>query len=473
MDAETLDISPGPALLESLRVQPHSWTVILGELIDNSLDAGATRVEVKFAGNKQVIVTDDGNGCPDISKMLTLGMHFRQSTTRLGRFGVGLKEAACALWGLTEIESVHGGMNRRAYINWQLLSRKSQWAIAQPTCSPANGSVGTTLRFSNIQKGYPGDYAALAAELGYTFMPALNAGRQIKLSFAKRQPILCRAYQLPPLENVVEATLDVGGKIATIRAGVVQADHKNTRPGFAFVHGHRVIMDSSLGSQGKSTSRVTGIVELVSGWTLSKNKTAIINDEESLGEAIHEQIAHILSLADKQALTLTGEIFTQSLNDRFRAAMNGIAVKTRKAKREPTKETEGAVEPKGTQRTHKRAKRTQPGERFHDAAEAFAASGQINWRPFDNETFGAVDLSGQVIWLNENNKTLIMYRDRDNRDAVLNVALGLFVSEVIDCGQIEMFPAMRVFDNFAQRWAAAMSLCDLSGAEQKDTSLST
>lgn len=457
-----MNLAPGPALLESYRAQPHSWNIICGELIDNSFDASATGVEIHFGGNKSLDVIDDGNGCSDISKMLTLGAHFRQSTTRLGRFGVGLKEAAACLWGTLTIETTHKGLTRTAMVDWSALSKKSDWMIPDPVARQSTGKRGTTLKFRNIARNYPSSYEKLAEELGYTFMPALQSGRQVKISFKKRQPILCKPYQLPPLQNVVATEIEVDGKRVSIHAGIVEIGHVNRRPGFAFVYGHRVIMNSSLGSNGFSTARVSGIIELKSGWTLSKNKTSLIDNDEALADAIYYELKDMLALAQNQAITLTGEAFTKELNERFHVALGALVKsqnkKERRDKPSPENKQEGTVEKKdsGRKRT---PRKTQPGSRLANEAESFARGGKIDWRPFDNDTFGEVDLAGSVIWLNENNKTLLAYRSSDNKDAVLNVAMGVFVAEVFHHEQRDKFPMFKTMDRFAQAWATTMATC--------------
>lgn len=63
MANEVIDFTPIPRSLESDRHTNLGWKDALGELIDNSFDAGALRVEVIF-GTKSVEVVDDDVDMP-------------------------------------------------------------------------------------------------------------------------------------------------------------------------------------------------------------------------------------------------------------------------------------------------------------------------------------------------------------------------------------------------------------------------
>lgn len=68
-----MDITPHVDLLGALRQQNLQWKSLISELVDNSFDAGATRVEITYGPGKRLEIRDDGVGCKDISAMLTLG----------------------------------------------------------------------------------------------------------------------------------------------------------------------------------------------------------------------------------------------------------------------------------------------------------------------------------------------------------------------------------------------------------------
>ena len=77
------------------------------ELIDNALDAGATKVNVQIK-HKNLIVKDNGCGIQDIKSALQLGTSVKEGNS-IGKYGVGLNNAAAALTnaqGQLRVESV-------------------------------------------------------------------------------------------------------------------------------------------------------------------------------------------------------------------------------------------------------------------------------------------------------------------------------------------------------------------------------
>lgn len=458
MANEVIDFTPIPRSLESDRHTNLGWKDALGELIDNSFDAGALRVEVIF-GSKSVDVIDDGRGCGDITGMLTKGRHTAHPTTRLGRYGVGLKDTATWLWGCLKIQSIHRGKKYLAVVDWDSLVKQTTFTAPAPLVKDATGEpAGMRLTFTRTQRKKP-SIPGLAAELSKVFMPALIGGRQIAIrNSPTTSPTVCQPFKLPPLDNVIEDEFDVDGRAVKIRVGVVQLSQINPLRGFMFIHGHRMIQESALGACGMPTGRVCGIVELGKGWTLSRNKNSIVDDDqqEALEAALHSRILPALEAGQQQATQLTGDCFRQELNARFKSALQSIAqggVLTKKEKRQSPENNSGGVAPKETGRKRRNAKQKQPGESIADKAGQMCKSGSIEWRPMQDDVMGEVDMPGSVIYLNENNATLQELRAAGNTSAVLLTALALFGSEVVNDEQKARFPSMRDMSTFPQIFA--------------------
>ena len=105
--------APGPSFLESMRTQTMKWRTAFSELCDNSFDADATRIDIAFSKSGEIYVEDNGVGIKDIGLAMALGSHVPRSTTSLGAFGVGLKDAACWFWGTMKLETRHNGTRQR------------------------------------------------------------------------------------------------------------------------------------------------------------------------------------------------------------------------------------------------------------------------------------------------------------------------------------------------------------------------
>lgn len=441
-----------PVILESLRAQPLNWHMALSELCDNSFDAGAARVEIKFyTDNKKKIVRikDDGAGCDNVERMLTLGEHYRMETTKLGRFGVGLKEAACWLWGELHVETVCKGIKRMAYVDWERLKHQDSWNVPDPTDWPAeNGEVGTELSIRSYTRGMP-DHKALLNELSYTFAPALWAGKQIVLKFP-RKSYTCAGWKLPDMEDIIQDRFEIAGKRVRLQAGIVAIGAVNSRQGFSICHGHRIIVNSGFGSKDMSVARICGIIELDSAWRLSKNKTEIVDDNNAeLQQAIFDRCRHILEKAAQQTKLLRNSALEQRVTESLRALL--LSQKKEKAKRASPANPTGAVKPTGKGGRHKRAAHTQPGERFLSKCDI--GSMRMEWESRTDNSIGRIDIPGHAIYLNDTHKRLQRHRETENDDALVDICMALLSYEAVESDQRAILPGLRDYGGFISTWS--------------------
>lgn len=425
-----MDITPHVELLRALRQQSFKFATLIAELVDNSLDADAKRVEVAIGPKKNITIADDGVGCCDISAMLTLGGRQHHKSTKLGRYGIGLKDAALYLWGTTTIQTVHRGQLRRVVVNWPELEGSGKWTVGDPVVEAPNGQLGTTICFSQIIRNLP-SIEPLLDELGYIFAPAILSGRQIILtSRGNRRP--CVAHQLPPMTEVVNAEFEVSGRGVRLKAGIVAEGHANKRSGFIFQHGHRSIMNTSLGCGAFSPSRISGVVELDGKWSLSKNKDDVQDFQDELGAAIFARCEAMLRRADVQARTLVSAVLTDEVSKRLTEALQSLgAARKREARDSKNKNNQGGITPKGTDQKRRRAKQV------HDidgSIERAARGGvKVEWSDSLNGTVGEADLPGSRIKLNANLPLLARLRRDENADAIAILAFTVFVDRVREC----------------------------------------
>ncbi|MGC4804160.1 ATP-binding protein [Micromonospora sp. DT233] len=93
------ELPPDPRALDALG-RNHSLETALADLVDNSIDADADRIRIRFIRHRTrlvgLYVVDNGTGIrPDtIDAAMTVGGRRDYSGTDLGRFGVGLKAAS-------------------------------------------------------------------------------------------------------------------------------------------------------------------------------------------------------------------------------------------------------------------------------------------------------------------------------------------------------------------------------------------
>lgn len=409
----------------SVRVKRLEWEQVFGELIDNALDKGATRVDITIDG-RSITIEDDGDGCDDIEKMLTLGRHERSATTRLGRYGVGLKDAAWWVGGPTLIETIHGGVLRRSLVDWD---RMSNWEdVPDPEETPVTERRGTRIRFQSISKErrIPDGqrWEALLSELAFTYSPAIKDGRQITFRKGKRPAVPLQRYELPPLAECIETTLDVEGRRARLRVGIVADGAENPRPGIIYTHAFRVITHGALGCGGLGSSRIAGWVSLGEGWTLARNKDDVTAYKDELGEAVFAEIRPLVEKASSQALSIKSQSLAEGLTSRFRGIVGG-AEENAKAKRNPPKNPSGRVKPSNSGKQHKQAKRTQPGSRFRDVR---AGQFRIDFGPCSDGAIGRIDIDGRTIFLADNHVAVQQAKAVNDERSLLVLAVVLFAS---------------------------------------------
>ena len=205
---------------ESLRYNDYSVENGLGEIVDNSVEAGASEIRVYFAkktrrvGKKdieeidQIIIMDNGSGMsPEVlAKCLVLGCSMREHKNGklgIGKFGVGMTLGSISLARHVEVYSrdAVNGEFYSTYIDLDEINNKSLDAVPAPEKKevPAEyadffmGQTGTMVVLSNCdrmdgtgKKMSPSEMSGLIATyLGRTYRKFIEAG--LKIYFDDRQ----------------------------------------------------------------------------------------------------------------------------------------------------------------------------------------------------------------------------------------------------------------------------------------------
>src|SRR4051794_14638144 len=96
-------LPPDPSrLIEGLRDTGYDFNTALADIVDNSVDANATKVRVwirmDYDGDVTVSVADNGHGMDEAALMnaMTYGAKSKKDKSALGKFGLGLKTASTA-----------------------------------------------------------------------------------------------------------------------------------------------------------------------------------------------------------------------------------------------------------------------------------------------------------------------------------------------------------------------------------------
>jgi len=97
-EVESWDSDPA-GMMEYYKNQPYTLGQSIADIVDNSYDANAKRIEVEILFDSlsddkpYIVIFDDGNGISDeeMKSALRLGVRRNRSETELGVFGIGMK----------------------------------------------------------------------------------------------------------------------------------------------------------------------------------------------------------------------------------------------------------------------------------------------------------------------------------------------------------------------------------------------
>lgn len=423
---EQVNIAPDViSVYEAIASGRFEWKTALGEWIDNAFDANA--MMVSFAFNVGTLcIADDGDGASSVASMLKLGSHQRHGTTRLGRYGIGGKEAALLVGGVDsqiKVVTVHKGQRRVIVLLW----RKVADGIVDVESHDADTfDRGTTITISQMQHRVPkaDRWEHLVRELGYLYWPAIAGGRQIKM---RRSPKngwdVVQPWQMPVFDGeVIDTSIAVEGKTARVRCGVVKRGQSNPRCGFSYAHEWRLIeAASSNGCGAFNPAYVCGIVELDASWKLSRNKDAIHDATDALFLEVERVARPVLERAHERGIDLQSRKFQEQVNERVNLAVSRNRAKAKRSS--PTRS--GSHRATGAGAPHTRADREQDGPTFLSRHQ----SGRVNvtWGPMGEGMIGRVSLPNVV--LNIDDPWVSHLVTTSNIDASVTIAMALLVDD--------------------------------------------
>jgi hypothetical protein len=261
-----LDLTPTTALIIAQRERRFTWIEFFGELIDNSFDAGASRVDIESKSDRMTI-SDDGCGCADISSMLRLGDHQRHDTTQSGRYGVGLKDAAIWAAEITKIETQTKTRLSEVSVAWSEIAESNQWSIEHEV-TDVIGPPGTRIGLRKLLRRPR--MARHQREISFLFAPALLSKKTIAVNGKALKP-----WRLPELVQSARRELWIGDRRARIFAGTIAPGHKVEHSGFLITNAFRVIEETHGPEDDLRSARFFAWVELEGHWPLSRNKDQV------------------------------------------------------------------------------------------------------------------------------------------------------------------------------------------------------
>jgi hypothetical protein len=419
---------PKAHILGSLRNQPITWSKAMAELVDNSFDAGAKRVVIEYS-NRVMSFEDDGRGASDIYAMVTLGHHleFGGDGQRLGKYGIGAKDAMLCYGQDVLIETVRNRKLTRLHVDWEAVE-KHEWEYPDCEISDTEKQSGTKITFP-LRKGKNTPSQSAFDELSWIFAPAISNGLQIVRRKLGRSNALA-PHKMPLLTDIVADTFEVNGKSVTIHIGILPDGAKVNGP-FWVSYGHRNIERTSRGVGSYSAMRVAGTIVLGDGWTLSKHKDALTDpDEDALSEAIFVRIEHVLQKAATLSETLICDAMRAEIENNLNSLIDGTGG-TRREKRDRG-DTTGSRPPRHSGRKRRKAAKTTDASGSVDDSKPRKSSGfHFDWYEDEPQSIGRFDRGGCRVSLNLNNPFVASAKETANQHALLICAAALIAD--FDC----------------------------------------
>lgn len=456
-----MDYTPDLHMMESRKHDKLGWPAALSELIDNSFDAGATRVEIEIAG-RRLTVSDDGIGTTDIPSMVRFGSHRRHKTTSLGTYGVGLKDAWLYLSNRIEINSVCDGVRSRLSVDYakDLQKVDGKWVGPDPVTEESVGAKsGTAISFDPLHASRKKPLDETFEKLGFTFMPALLDGRQIVAAIGKNRKLV-KPYKIPAMAPSVDDTFEIDGKQVSISIGVATSDATIRQPGFCLCYGHRVLNLTTIGTGQYTASRMVGKIMLGPNWKLTPHKDDLSDYSEQLEDEIFRRIEPLLQSAEKLGEDIASNLLRTELEDDLNCALRGAKAKE---KRNPSGDSEGSIAPKHTGRTRAKAEKfdeTLPGS--VDVGTGRRKRGiKLDWCTIEPERIGCCDQLSSTVSLNVANDFIAHAKATNNREALVGTAIGILCHDFSNSDGRTRF----IFEkrDFIAAWGLVMNSLSFGG----------
>lgn len=169
MEDEVVNPDAG-RMIEGLRDTGYEFETAMADIVDNSIAAGATKVDIllvqDFGGNVTVSVADNGCGmdADGLRNAMKYGSARRAEAASLGKFGLGLKTASTAFCRRLSVVSRKTGDEPLLMATWDLdhveqeKAWKLQWSgnvdpmIVEQLDGVASGHSGTVVVWEKVDR---------------------------------------------------------------------------------------------------------------------------------------------------------------------------------------------------------------------------------------------------------------------------------------------------------------------------------
>jgi hypothetical protein len=167
-------VSPSASrLATSLRDIGYDFSTAVADIVDNSIAAGASRIEIRFDHDRpRLLIRDDGAGMTanGLNEALRFGSRREYADGELGRFGLGLKTASLSQCRSLTVVTRDGRMVPPScrQLSLDIIDEWDEWLIVDPRPTDVieeakdmlTAHSGTVVIWEDLDRAFPGRHAS-------------------------------------------------------------------------------------------------------------------------------------------------------------------------------------------------------------------------------------------------------------------------------------------------------------------------
>lgn len=392
-------------VLRRSRYQSFPLTKAILELLDNSVDAGATRIDIKEV-NGDLIIEDNGRGFDDIFAGLIIGESNKEDS--IGRYGVGLKDATIKFSDTTTIES----RGKRVSAPWTEIITGDHNGDIDDESIADDGLTRVILEGYQCLRS---TQAIKNDEIKRTYLPLLEDS-QLIISICGE---VLRPIGLPQFTELLEEEFEYRGKQVRLTGGAFKSDDpmRQVWAGYNPYYKGRLLGPGRITSHGVGESGCTTFCFMLhlsdreESWELATNKDSVSDLEALLEHCYDTYTADLLKRSVEAGREIELKEIEQSITDK----LNGKGNQRRKRER-----GKPPVKPTGTGSPHQTTHTADADGDYDDPdGENRRKKFHFKLQPLSGSTLGAVQPSGRLIVITGNLNNAFVKEHQSNEPALL------------------------------------------------------
>jgi len=393
-------------LIRSARNQNFMLKTALLELIDNSIDAKASRVIITEQDG-DLWITDNGNGFPNIPQALDYGKS--DKFEGIGRYGVGLKDACAKYSNATIISSL--GVEVRA--PWEAIASGLHDGEVFPKDVKDDGKTYVILE--DFRERYKS--AICGDSIRRTYAPKLAANDvEISLNGLGLKPL-----ERPSFNDEIDETFKFGGRLVRVYGGTFDPSDPMRRKwqGYnPFYQGRLIgggcITDCGVGDEVCSFSFSLDLIDTEEeSWQLATNKDDVDDLREVINQCYRDHTKPMLVKASEDVRKIELKNVEDIINDLLNSRGNQTRKKNQGSK--------GSVKPTETGEPKKRTYTATSGGDYKGGSSRSGESIRFRFSPLGGDTLGECRPHGKGVLVEANLDNEFIARNQTNIDVMRGI----------------------------------------------------